>query len=395
MAFSLEDLIRWEQLSNSLQQRFVNIERSAKKNVVYIDRMTNDYHVTIGYEPPLNPEGNVDIWFDTGRDVLKFYIDRNNDKNFAWETTKAAWYGGSSSSVSNPSIYYTGNDWDLMRSIVWISNAAHDGQYNSAGEPHRDNRFTAPISGTYKIEDRTHVFQYNTQANYYTHDGGSVVVTITKSTKNKDGTYTDSIIYTATYDSRANYSSIKEGTTPPSITVTLKAGDRINTDIRTINPPVSSDNIAVMQTCTINIYIDPKSKKYDDPYGIKMGLNTATNFNTDSPIVGWKNSSEIEILDPKTNTGIAGQAGDHVPANTNPNDKSVEDITGVKGSTNTTTSPGTTNNTTSPGTNNNTTIPGSNVCHTNSCRHHPYWFNLFNDDKKPSTPSGPTCHRHW
>ena len=78
MAFNLEDLIRWEELSNSLQEQFKNIERKVHNSVSYLDGINNSFKCTIAYQPPKNPVENNDIWWDLNYDVLLFYCRKES-----------------------------------------------------------------------------------------------------------------------------------------------------------------------------------------------------------------------------------------------------------------------------------------------------------------------------
>lgn len=273
MAFNLEDLIRWEELSNSLQDRFRNIESMARKNYSVINSFINNYDITIGYDPPLNPKGNQSMWFDLNYDVLRFYMDKNGGTNYKWEITRGAWYGGSSDDPVNPAIPGNTGTWQRMCTLAWGSNLAKNNRYTTTDEADRIVRFSAPVSGTYKIEDHSFVFPYNAQ-NTYTHDGGRITITLVKATLTSSGGYTNSTVYTASYDSRGKFEAKDSNGNYPTKEISMRTGDRLYMQVTTNANLLSTDELEIIQIASVYVYLLPSSKKYDDPYKSPNNLNS-------------------------------------------------------------------------------------------------------------------------
>ena len=63
-AFEQEEKITWEEISPSLQKRFLSLADDINKLGENYSRRFGDIRVTIGYDPPINPEMERDIWID-------------------------------------------------------------------------------------------------------------------------------------------------------------------------------------------------------------------------------------------------------------------------------------------------------------------------------------------
>lgn len=259
MAFNPEDLIRWEELSNSLQERFRNIEASLNSQLAYFTSLNNGYRITISAEPPLHPEKDKDIWVDLNYRIVRFYMSRNNDGNYGWEFTRAAWYGGSASDVKdiiNASPLY---NYSRLKSLIWIGNVSVNGAYTAANENPRSERFVCPVGGWYRLQDKSMLFQYNKQFNY-THDGGRLNITVVLEKKITANSFAaPQQIYTATYDSNPDNGYRYRAYDPslgqwPEVPIQLAEGDRVTSYASTQRDPLSTDTVQIIQVQSVQIY---------------------------------------------------------------------------------------------------------------------------------------------
>ena len=111
--YDKERNITWDEIAPSLQALFTNTGNKIMTQVRSISDSTHGIRITIGPKAPNSPAKDREIWIDTSertinsqkaRDpILRFYMDRNNGNNPAWEITKAAWYGGVTEDVKYPS----------------------------------------------------------------------------------------------------------------------------------------------------------------------------------------------------------------------------------------------------------------------------------------------------
>lgn len=278
MAFNLEDLIRWEELSNSLQEKFRNIERKAHNSVSYLDGINNSFKCTIAYQPPKNPEENNDIWWDLNYDVLLFYCRKGSiaSNPVKWHRTRGAWYGGSKDDVYNPKLDEPSDQWLKVKTLSWLSNLAINGSYTTTGELDRASRFVAPITAMYRIYKVVYLYEYNKQYNYE-HDGGAIKTIVKRGTRTGTGIddYNFVTIFNLTYDSKGIFTSINsDGETFPYTDIKLKAGDCIDMYTTTTRNPKSTDKSGMMQVVSLRIFYDKNTRVYDDPVGADSVLNS-------------------------------------------------------------------------------------------------------------------------
>ena len=99
-AFEQEEKITWEEISPSLQKRFLSLADDINKLGENYSRRFGDIRVTIGYDPPINPEMERDIWIDLNFMIVRFYMSTDmNPKTAKWYYTHAAWYDGSANDI--------------------------------------------------------------------------------------------------------------------------------------------------------------------------------------------------------------------------------------------------------------------------------------------------------
>lgn len=260
MPFNPEDMIRWEELSNSLHERFRNIERMIDSRMSNITADSGDYRMTVSYEPPLNPELDKDIWFDLNIMTLRFYTAKGGDdetnlnktKGGAWELTRGAWYGGNKNDVTAPPIPAPIHQYSRVKSLIWISNSAQNGQYKKSPEMPRVSMYSVPTDGWYRIQDRSSLFIYNSQYNYI-HDGGQLRVDIV--VQRKDNGYKDETLYTTTYESQSKFRSYIDATDSfPEFKAQLKARDRLFLVATTARDPKSTDQFRISQIASFYVY---------------------------------------------------------------------------------------------------------------------------------------------
>jgi len=94
--FNTENLIKFDDLSPSLQRRFLELEDAINNNNTQYGNRQNNKRITIDKFPPSNPRNNIDIWIDTRYRCLRVFSEDN------WEFTRAAWYGGDDSGIVLP-----------------------------------------------------------------------------------------------------------------------------------------------------------------------------------------------------------------------------------------------------------------------------------------------------
>lgn len=249
-----ENKIKWSEIAPSLQERFLAIGRMIDSNMQQMDDLINNIRLTISYDPPLHPEPNRDVWWDLNYHVLRFYMDKtpeDSSNEYKWEFTRGAWYGGSSSDIKAEVVPEPQIEYAKMKPLCWISNVASNNQYTTENEFERSVYYTAPVGGTYKIEDMCNLFEYNAQKKY-THDGGRMTVAVNKQTKSSS--YSSTQIYSAIYDSKTTFTSKDENGFLPSKEVSLAQGDRILMSVTTERNPQSTDSVEIYQIACINVY---------------------------------------------------------------------------------------------------------------------------------------------
>lgn len=247
--YDKEQKITWDEISPSLQARFTSIADQIETNMNHFDDLVNNYRLTIGYNPPLNPEANRDIWWDMNYDVVRFYMSKNNNGTNAWEYTRGAWYGGHSSDIKDEIIPAPSTAWSKMKSLVWVSNVAKNGSYTANGEEPRTMAWTVPATGYYRIRDVCNLYEYNAQRSYV-HDGGAITVTVYKQPAGSQSTET---VYNASYDSQTKYRSFN-GLQYPEKVLNLNVKDRLSFRVTTTRNPNSTDSVEIYQIATISIY---------------------------------------------------------------------------------------------------------------------------------------------
>lgn len=256
--FDKESLVRWDDIAPSLQEKFTSMANDIDKNMSSFDNLMNNSRLTISIDPPMHPETNRDVWWDDNYDVVRAYMAQYNDNgqlgDSSWQYTRGAWYGGSSTDIKDEIIPAPSTKWSKVKSLVWLSNPAQNGQYTTDDENPRTSFYTIMKDGYYRIRDNCNLYQYNTQKKY-THDGGGLTVVVYKQ---DDSGNTE--IHRAAYDSRSTYSSDNNGV-HPEITQEFKKGERITVDYVTTRDPQSTDDVEIYQVGNIAIY----RLNYGDP----------------------------------------------------------------------------------------------------------------------------------
>lgn len=188
--YNPEFKITWDEIAPSLQKRFTDLANAITDNLSNLTNRVSDCRITIGPEPPLHPEMERDIWIDTNLMVVRFYMSRDmNENNCKWEYTHAAWYGGSTTDVTNDSFLQSTSQWTRVKSLVWVSNEAVNGEYNPDEGlcMQRQTCYTVTKAGYHRLVDKSIVFQYSAQnlgtngelkENGFIHDGGSMTVKV-------------------------------------------------------------------------------------------------------------------------------------------------------------------------------------------------------------------------
>lgn len=258
--YDKEKNITWDDISPSLQARFINLNKRIDDELNSSLKTISQIRVTIGPTAPVGPinppKQDRDVWFDTGENALKFYMQRGSgDKTtpYKWETTKAAWYGGKSNDVATETPNKLNVNWTLVKTMNWISPLAQYGKYDNPPkntEPMSDF-YVIPKAGTYFVREMSYLFEYNAQTGY-THDGGKITVTISKVTA---AGATTSLIG-KTYDSKGTYRSYTPtgSTKYPCNKQTYAVKDKITFSVTQDRKPSSTDDVEIYQVASCFIY---------------------------------------------------------------------------------------------------------------------------------------------
>lgn len=249
-----EEQITWDEIAPSLQDRFKSISESIDRNMDHFDDLLLNARLTIGFDPPMHPEPDRDIWWDMNYDVLRAYTANDIDAEeptYGWQFTRAAWYGGSSNDIKDEVIPSPSTQFSRLRNLVWLSNVATNNKYTTNDESPRSTMWTCPYGGTYKISDRCSLFEYNAHRTY-THDGGALTLIVYKQPK---GSSSNQEIYRAAYDSKLTYQAQNIDTKEyPEKEVTLATGDKIIIQANTTRNPQSTDEIQIYQIASLVIF---------------------------------------------------------------------------------------------------------------------------------------------
>lgn len=249
-----EEQITWDEIAPSLQDRFKSISESIDRNMDHFDDLLLNARLTIGFDPPMHPEPDRDIWWDMNYDVLRAYTANDIDAEeltYGWQFTRAAWYGGSSNDIKDEVIPSPSTQFSRLRNLVWLSNVATNNKYTTNDESPRSTMWTCPYGGTYKISDRCSLFEYNAHRTY-THDGGALTLIVYKQPK---GSSSNQEIYRAVYDSKLTYQAQNIDTKEyPEKEVTLATGDKIIIQANTTRNPQSTDEIQIYQIASLVIF---------------------------------------------------------------------------------------------------------------------------------------------
>ena len=247
--YDKERNITWDEIAPSLQALFTNTGNKIMTQVRSISDSTHGIRITIGPKAPNSPAKDREIWIDTSertinsqkaRDpILRFYMDRNNGNNPAWEITKAAWYGGVTEDVKYPSIPNPTKVWSSVGALAWVSQPAKNNSWDSKSDLLKDQYYTIPSNGTYYLRDISNLFEYNQQLTY-THDGGAFRVAIMMN---------DKVVLDNNYDSKSRYASDLNGTFP-EMKINCVEGDVISLHVTVNRNPQSTDDLEIyMSTC--------------------------------------------------------------------------------------------------------------------------------------------------
>lgn len=251
IVFDKEKKITWDEISPSLQERFNKLDVDILKDLNNISALFSYCRITIGANPPSDPKDppipNKEIWFDTNENSLKFYMSRNEDGNYAWEVTKAAWYGGSSKDTSAEVVDNINYQWSLIKTFAWVSNPAVNNTFSTKTDIPTTEVFYIAKAGTYLFRDMSYLFPYNKQA-AYTHDGGKITVKIVNET-------TGDTILNQVYDSQTTFCAYNYNTKKyPEKTVTLTTNTKLRFTITINRNPLSTDDIELYITAGVFIY---------------------------------------------------------------------------------------------------------------------------------------------
>lgn len=249
--FDKEKKITWDEISPSLQERFNRLNVDILSNLNNISALFSYCRVTIGEIPPNDPKDppipNREIWFDTNENALKFYMSRNEDGNYAWEVTKAAWYGGSSKDTSAEITDNINYQWSLIKTLAWVSNPAVNNTFSTQTDIPTTEVFYIAKAGTYLFRDMSYLFPYNKQA-AYTHDGGRITVSVVNET-------TGATILNQVYDSQTTFCAYNYNTKKyPEKTVTLDVNTKLKFTVTIDRNPTSTDDIELYITAAVFIY---------------------------------------------------------------------------------------------------------------------------------------------
>lgn len=251
IVFDKEKKITWDEISPSLQERFNKLDVDILKDLNNISSLFSYCRITIGANPPSDPKDppipNKEIWFDTNENSLKFYMSRNEDGNYAWEVTKAAWYGGSSKDTSAEVVDNINYQWSLIKTFAWVSNPAVNNTFSTKTDIPTTEVFYIAKAGTYLFRDMSYLFPYNKQA-AYTHDGGKITVKIVNET-------TGDTILNQVYDSQTTFCAYNYNTKKyPEKTVTLTTNAKLKFTVTINRNPLSTDDIELYVTSAVFIY---------------------------------------------------------------------------------------------------------------------------------------------
>ena len=249
--FDKEKKITWDEISPSLQERFNRLNIDILSDLNNISALFSYCRITIGENPPSDPKDppipNKEVWFDTNENALKFYMSRNEDGNYAWEVTKAAWYGGSSKDTSAEVIDNINYQWSLIKTFAWVSNPAVNNTFSTQTDIPTTEVFYIAKAGTYLFRDMSYLFPYNKQA-AYTHDGGRITVSVVNET-------TGATILNQVYDSQTTFCAYNYNTKKyPEKTVTLDVNTKLKFTVTIDRNPTSTDDIELYITAAVFIY---------------------------------------------------------------------------------------------------------------------------------------------
>lgn len=258
VTFDPEEQITWDEIAPSLQERFKRLGEMIDINMDDFNNKINNYRLTISYDPPIHPEEDRDIWWDLNYDVLRAYTPKDvtaQNKEYLWQYTRAAWYGGASSDVKPEVIPSPTKQWSRVKSLTWISNVAVNNTYTTNEENPRSQQYTANKEGYYRLRDNCMVYAYNAQTSY-THDGGQITVVVYKQAKTGDNTYGEQEeVYRATYDSKGTNQALDEVTKLyPEKLIQLAQGDRLQMTVTSNRNPSSTDEVEIYQIACIYVY---------------------------------------------------------------------------------------------------------------------------------------------
>lgn len=258
VTFDPEEQITWDEIAPSLQERFKRLGEMIDINMDDFNNKINNYRLTISYDPPMHPEEDRDIWWDLNYDVLRAYTPKDvtaQKKEYLWQYTRAAWYGGASSDVKPEVIPSPTKQWSRVKSLTWISNVAVNNTYTTNEENPRSQQYTANKEGYYRLRDNCMVYAYNAQTSY-THDGGQITVVVYKQAKTGDNTYGEQEeVYRATYDSKGTNQALDEVTKLyPEKLIQLAQGDRLQMTVTSNRNPSSTDEVEIYQIACVYVY---------------------------------------------------------------------------------------------------------------------------------------------
>ena len=165
MSFNLEDKVRWDELSPSLQDMLKNLYMKYHTMFSYYENMNNTVRITIGTKPPTFGVKYNELWFDTKYMVLRCLTDDG------WILTRAYWYEPSAETVLD--------EVDAPRSrnprtTCHCYSVEWEDQFKNLCHCHKVT-YIAPIVGNNKITDTA--FNVDTSGAVYSTDY-RIIVTV-------------------------------------------------------------------------------------------------------------------------------------------------------------------------------------------------------------------------
>ena len=243
--YDKERNVTWDEIAPSLQAKFNNLSKEIDDSINKVVNLIGRNRITIGPNPPDDPEPDREIWFDTrkGEESVKFFMDKDGGTSYTWEITKAAWYGGDPAGITKEAVAFPTGDWYKLATLAYVSNPAKNNTFDPNGDIPLQAVFKVPADGDYYVRNVVNLFPYNAQK-AYTHDGGSLNVEVFVNATS---------MFSNLFESKTNYCTGLDGTFPEG-TYTLSAGDNIVLRNTIVRNPQSTDDLDIYMSSTLMIY---------------------------------------------------------------------------------------------------------------------------------------------